>query len=289
MPYLWILPGLGYLFFFWGYPALYAVWLSLTETNLGSEQSRFVGLANFGRILLDPLFWISLKNSGVLAAASVVLEVSLGLGVAVHLHGSGGKRQAVVMAVLLLPWLFSEVVSALTWRWMFHEPLGMLNVFLRHVGLQGVPWMSRPATAMATVVIVSLWQGIGISTMVVLAALKGIPGRLTDLALLDGAEGWSRLRHVLLPQLKGVLMLDGLLVAIKSLGAFTLVFALTGGGPGYATEILATYIYRLSFYRDQLGYASAVGVCLACLFLAFTWLLFLLPRGDPGRFLERTR
>jgi len=289
IPYLWVLPGLAYLLFFWGYPSLYAVWLSFTDANLGSESSRFVGLVNYKRILQDPLFWISLKNTGVLLAASVVLEVSLGLGVAVHIHARGRAWQAFLTTVLLLPWLFSELVSALTWRWIFHEPLGLLNAFLRYLGFPGVPWLSRPDTAMASLVVVSLWQGIGISTMVILAALKAIPWRLLDLASLDGAVGWRRIWHVFLPQLRGVLALDSLLVAIKSLGAFTLVFAMTGGGPGYATEILATYVYRLSFFHYELGYASAVGICLASLFLVLTLLVVLLPRRTPVYGYERMK
>jgi multiple sugar transport system permease protein len=114
--------------------------------------------------------------------------------------------------------------------------------------------------------------------MVIFAALKAIPDRMLDLASMDGAIGWQRLWHVVLPQLKGVLLLDCLLVGIKSMGAFTMVFALTGGGPGYATEIIATYVYRLSFFHYELGYGSAVAMCLAFLFLLLAFLVFLVPR-----------
>ncbi len=281
-PYVFVLPALVYLLFFWGYPAGYALLLSLTDATFGSGDARFVGLENYGRLLQDGLFWISLKNSGVLLLASVLLEVSLGLAVAVYLSACRRPWKGILIVALLLPWLFSEIVTAMTWRSVFHEPFGLLNGHLRQVGLSEVAWLSRPGTAMAALVIASLWQGIGISAMVILAALQAVPSRLMDLASIDGAVGWSRFAHVLLPQLKGVLLLDAMLVGIKSLGSFTLVFALTGGGPGHGTEVLATHVYRLTFSHYELGHASAVGVCLAGLFLVLVSVVYLLQRGGPG-------
>ncbi len=306
VPYLFVLPSLIYLLLFWGYPAVTAFYLSLTDATFGSAPTHFVGLENFRRLLQDPVFRVALKNSGILLAASILIEVPVGLCIALYLAsgppprslargaagpaaggvrpGTGEKRRrfaGVVIVALLLPWLFSEVVSAMTWRWIFHDPLGLLNALLRQAGLPSVPWLSRPATAMAALVTASTWQGIGISTMVLLAALQAVPSRLFDLAAIDGAEGWRRLLHVVLPQLKGVLLLDCMLVGIKSLGTFTLVFALTRGGPGYGTEVLATYIYRLTFSHYEPGYASAVAVCLAALFLALVALVYLFQRR-PG-------
>lgn len=280
-PYVFVLPSLVYLLFFWGYPAGYAFFLSLTDTTFGPGTSHFVGLENYRQLLQDSLFWISLKNSSVLFVASVLLEVSLGLAVALYLSESGRPYKGILIVALLLPWLFSEIVTAMTWRSVFHEPFGLLNGLLRQAGLSQVPWLGRPTTAMAALVVASLWQGIGISALVILAALQNIPSRLSDLAAIDGAVGWRGLVHVVIPQLKGVLLLDCMLVGIKSLGSFTLVFALTGGGPGYGTEVLATYVYRLTFSHYELGYASAVGVCLAVLFLSLVSIVYLLQRGAP--------
>ena len=284
-PYVFVLPALVYLLFFWGYPAGYAFLLSLTDTTFGSGTSHFVGLENYRLLLEDALFWTSLKNSSVLFVTSVLLEVSLGLAVALYLSESGKRWKGILIVALLLPWLFSEIVTAMTWRSIFHEPFGLLNGLLRQVGITEVPWLSRPKTAMAALVIASLWQGIGISAMVILAALQAIPPRLMDLASIDGAHGWRKFLHVVFPQLKGVLLLDGMLVGIKSLGSFTLVFALTGGGPGHGTEVLATHVYRLTFSHYELGHASAVGVCLAGLFLGLVSIVYLLQRGgpEPGR------
>jgi len=277
-PFLWVAPALAYLFFFWGYPALYAVILSFTDASLGREAARFTGGSNYIRMFQDPLFWISLKNTGMLLAGSVVLEVSLGLWVALHLHKASRFAKGLLTTVLLLPWLFSELVTALTWRWIFHEPFGLLNALLGQFGLGGVAWLGRPGTAMGALMLASLWQGLGMSTLVILAALKGIPPRLTDLAALEGAVGWKGVRHVILPQIKGVLLLDSLLVAIKSLGAFTLVYALTGGGPGTGTEVLATYMYRLIFFFYEPGYGSALGIALTLLFMFLVFLVRLLQK-----------
>jgi multiple sugar transport system permease protein len=280
-PYVFVLPALVYLLFFWGYPAGYALFLSLTDTTFGSGTSHFVGLENYRQLLEDALFWTSLKNSSVLFVASVLLEVSLGLAVALYLSKSGKRWKGILIVTLLLPWLFSEIVTAMTWRSVFHEPFGLLNGLLRQTGITGVPWLSRPKTAMTALVVASLWQGIGISAMVILAALQAIPSRLMDLASIDGAHGWRRFLYVVFPQLKSVLLLDGMLVGIKSLGSFTLVFALTGGGPGHGTEVLATHVYRLTFSHYELGHASAVGVCLAGLFLGLVSIVYLLQRGGP--------
>ncbi len=284
-PYVFVIPALVYLLFFWGYPAGYAFFLSLTNSTFGAAASRFVGLDNYRQLLQDGLFWISLKNSGILFFSSVILEVSLGLAVALYLSAAQRRWKGILIVALLLPWLFSEIVTAMTWRSVFHEPFGLLNGLLRQAGISEVAWLSRPNTAMAALVIASLWQGIGISALVILAALQAVPARLMDLASIDGAVGWRRFLHVLLPQLKGVLLLDAMLVGIKSLGSFTLVFALTGGGPGHGTEVLATHVYRLTFSHYELGHASAVGVCLAGLFLVLVSVVYLLQRGgpEPGR------
>ena len=277
-PYLLVLPALAYLFFFWGYPALYAFYLSLTDASLIRDAVHVVGAANYLHLLRDSLFWVSLKNTGILLAGSVLLEVSFGLWIALYLHRSGKRIKGLLITVLLLPWLFSELVSALTWRGMFSEPFGLLNAVLHQAGLSGIPWLSRPWSAMCALLTASLWQGVGISTMVILAALQGVPPSLLDLSVMDGAVGWRGLRHVILPQIRGVLLLDCLLVGIKSMGAFTLVFALTGGGPGHGTEVLASYVYRLTFFNYEPGYASAAGIFLAFLFLFLVFLVFLQQR-----------
>ncbi len=282
LPYVFVLPAFVYLLFFWGYPAGYALLLSLTDATFGPGTTHFVGLQNYLRLLQDPLFRIALKNSSVLFIASVLLEVSLGLAVALYLSEAGRPWKGLLIVVLLLPWLFSEIVTAMTWRSIFHEPFGLLNGLLRQAHLPAVPWLSRPRTAMTALVIASLWQGIGISALVILAALQAIPGRLMDVASIDGAVGWRKIVYVVLPQMKGVLLLDCMLVGIKSLGSFTLVFALTGGGPGYGTEVLATHVYRLAFQHYELGYASAVGVCLAALFLALVSIVYLLQRAGSA-------
>jgi len=279
-PFLLVVPALGYLLFFWGAPTLYAFYLSLTDASLGREGARFVGWSNYAGLFADPVFWTALRNTGILLAGSVTLEVAAGLGLALVLVRSSARMRAVAVTLLLVPWLFSPLVSALTWRWIFEEPFGLLNAALNQVGIRGIPWLARPWGAMGAVLLASLWQGAGISALVILAALRAIPASLLDASLTDGAAGWRRFRHVVLPQIRGVLLLDGLLVSIKSLGAFTLVFALTGGGPGYATEILATYVYRLTFFHYRAGAASAAGIFLALLFLVLVSLVFLHRRSE---------
>ncbi len=274
-PYLLVLPALAYLLFFWGYPTLYAFVLSLTDASLGHEGVRFVGLNNYLQLFRDPVFRTALQNTGIFLAGSVLLEVTAGLVLALILVRSSVRWRGILITLLLLPWLFSPLVSALTWRWIFHEPFGLLNAALHTAGLHGMPWLARPWSAMGAILLASLWQGAGISALVLLTALRAIPSNLLDASLTDGAAGWKRLRYVILPQIRGVLLLDCLLVSIKSLGAFTLVFALTNGGPGYATEILASYVYRLTFFHYRVGIASAAGIILALLFLALVSIVFL--------------
>jgi ABC-type sugar transport system permease subunit len=275
IPYLLVFPALAYLLFFWGYPTLYACFLSLTDASPGGQGARFVGLDNYLYLFKDPVFRVSLRNTGIFLAGSVFLEVTVGLGIALILVRSASRWKGFLIAVLLLPWLFSPLVSALTWRWIFHEPFGLLNAALHAAGITGMPWLAVPWSAIGAILLASLWQGAGISALVILAALRAIPANLLDVSLTDGAAGWRRFRYVTLPQIRGVLLLDCLLVGIKSLGAFTLVFALTGGGPGSSTEILASYVYRLTFFHYEPGYASAAGIFLAFLFLALVCLVFL--------------
>ena len=282
-PYLLVLPALILVLAFWGYPAVYALVLSFTDSTLSTHAGNYVGLGNYVALFDDPVFGVSVRNTAVLLGASVVLEVSVGMGAAFLLLGAGRRQRACLVTLLLVPWLFSDLVSALTWRWVFHEPCGLLNAVLSVVGVEGPAWLGRPWSALTAILTASLWQGAGMSALVLFAALRTVPTDLLELSITEGVTGWQRFRHVTLPMIRGVLILDALLVAVKSLGTFTLVFALTGGGPGQSTEVLATYAYRLLFVQYESGSASAVGIFLAALFLVPVFLVYLVRKSEERR------
>jgi ABC-type sugar transport system permease subunit len=156
--------------------------------------------------------------------------------------------------------VISGVVIAVAGRWVFNENVGVVNRLLRGAGLDGVPWQSDGVGAMASLVLISVWTKIGFCMVVYLAGLQSIPTEYLEAAQMDGAGRWTRLRHVIVPLLKPTTVFLVVLGVIESFQVFDIVYVLTGGGPGNATEMLVTYAYAEGFDARRQGYAATIGV-----------------------------
>ena len=238
------------------YPILRVLALSLFRTEYGFADASFVGLANYADLLSDRFFRRANWNTVLFTLLATLFEVGLGLLLALLFHRRFPARRWLTPAVVF-PFVLSTMVVSAIWRAWFHFDYGFLNNLLRALGLPPVKWLFDPDLALLSIVLVDVWQTTPIAFLVLLAGLQAIPEEVVEAARLDGAGRLQILRHITLPLLSGHLLLAALLRTIESFKLFDKVFALTGGGPGNATETLSLNVYRSAFRFAEVGYASA--------------------------------
>ena len=243
------------------YPFCYAIYLSLTRKYVGMPPV-YVGLENYVKLTYDGFFQRAVFNSFIFTFGSVGFKLVLGMVMALVLT-SKIRFRSFWTGVLLIPWVAPTVVSALNFLWIFDFSLGVLNYLLvRVTGIlsQGVGWLSEPNTAMASVISVNIWRGFPFFGISFLAGMKAIPGELYEAASVDGATVLQRFVHVTLPGLKNIIIIVVLLSTIWTFNDFGIVYILTKGGPGGATQVLPVLTYEIAFGAQRLGEAIAVAL-----------------------------
>jgi multiple sugar transport system permease protein len=259
--YLFVLPMVVMVLALVAYPFCYAAYLSLTRKYVGVPPV-FVGFENYVRLAYDGFFRRAVWNSFVFTFASVGFKLVLGMVMALVLT-SRIRYRNLFTGLLLIPWVAPTVVSALNFLWIFDASLGVLNYLLVKVFRilpQGVGWLSEPGTAMASVIFVNIWRGFPFFGISFLAGLKAIPGEQYEAAAVDGANIVQRFRHVTLPALRNIIIIVMLLSTIWTFNDFAIVYILTKGGPGGATQVLPVFTYEMAFGAQRLGEAIAVAL-----------------------------
>lgn len=274
LPYGLVLPIIAYEALFIFFPILKGIGSSFTKGDVGGP-STWVGLANYQRMLTDATFWEMLRSTFIYVVAVVGIAVGAGLGSALVLHRRFHGR-TFVRGLMMLPWAFPDVPTVLVFVWMLNPTFGVVNVFARllpwvHGNQQ---WLLQPQLAMISVVLITAWKAYPFYSLVILAALQGVSTDLYDAARVDGATPRQSFVHVTLPGISPTLLLLVVLASIFSLRQFTIIFLLTGGGPGTATETLVLRIYNTAFRFYDFTYSGALGV--AGLVIALTITLFFL-------------
>jgi len=244
------------------YPFYRAIWLSLTDKLVGYPE-RFVGLRNYIYLAQDDAFQQVIWNSLVFTVVSVALKVVTGLAMALVLNNVIRGRNF-LRGLFLLPWITSTVIIALTWRWMFDAfpGRGFLNSFLLDVGLLSRPvaFMATPAGAMAAVIVANWWRAFPFFGVSFLAGMVSIPRELYEAASVDGAGSGRRFWHITLPGLKHVIIVTTLLSFILTINDFNIVYVMTRGGPGTATQVFATYSYQVAFNQLRWGRGVTISI-----------------------------
>ena len=267
-PYLFIAPNMVLFSVFVFFPLLFAVYVSLREWSL-IDTPRYVGFANYARLATDPLFWQSLQHTAVYSALTVPTALAIGLALAVGLNRDLVGR-TFLRSIYFLPVVISSVATAVIAAWLFNDNYGVINALLRAFGLSPVPWLSSPRFALFSLAITTLWVRVGFCMVVYLAALQSISPTYYDAAQIDGASRWQQFRFVTWPLLRPATFLLLILSVIYSFHVFDLIYVMTGGGPGFSTTMVVQYIYQTAFAASEMGYASAMGVALFLIILAFT-------------------
>jgi ABC-type sugar transport system permease subunit len=243
------------------FPLGYTVWesLHLHDLRMPWLGRPFVGLANYAEALSDRRFWGALGHTFAFAAVSVALEIVLGLALALLLHGSIAGR-GLARTVALLPWAMPTVVVALLFRFLF-EPGGVADAALLLYGVpEPPPWLGHPELAWVPIVVADVWKTTPFVALLLLAGLQAIDPALYEAARVDGARPFDLLLHVTLPGLRPALLVALIFRSVDALRVFDLIFVLTGGGPGTATEPLAMYSFVALLRNLRFGYGSALAV-----------------------------
>ncbi len=265
-----------------GYPLVRGVYLSLTDATEGNmgrtigmnvipSTYQFVGLKNYADILTSAEFLGRLTWTVVWTGVCVALHVGIGLGLAMLLNRPMRLR-SLYRILLVLPWAVPAFVSAFIWRYLLNGEFGVVNAMLRAAGFAGIRWLDDPFWAKVSVIACNVWLGVPFMMLALLGGLQAIPRELHEAAEVDGATPWQRFRHITLPGLRPVSSTVVLLGTIWTFNQFPVIFLLTKGGPGGATEILVTYAYRQAFegIRNYSGSAAWGMVILALLVVMAT-------------------
>ena len=259
------------------FPAIYILWLSLEQRSPVLGAVRFVGAANYVRLLSDARFWNALGNTVYFTAVSVALELALGLVMALLLRRAFRGR-ALIYAVVLIPWAVPTVVTARMWEWMYNADFGVINYLLG----EKINWLGNPAWAMHAAILMDVWKSTPFVALLLLAGLQNLPAELYQAAAVDGATRWTMFRRVTLPLLMPLMLVVLILRTIDAFRVFDAIYVLTGGGPANSTETLSIYAYKVLFQTLEFGYGSTLAVTvLACVALA-TVIYARLLRGRTG-------
>ena len=263
-PLPWLAPTLLALAVFQFYPMVEAILMSFTNESLISTEVQFVGLEQYERLVRDAEFWGMLQITAIYAFSSVVLHITLGMLLALAIDYGvrrGLPGHLTTRVSVLLAWIVPGIIIGLVWKVMLVESqFGAINHMLGLIDVGPVPFRSDPTLALISTIVAGTWRGTAFSMIMIYGGLQRVPQQLYEAARVDGAGRWHRFRHVTLPQLKSVVFVTTVLVTIYALNTFDLIFALTGGGPGRATQVLALFMYQEAFQDYALGRGAAIAV-----------------------------
>jgi sn-glycerol 3-phosphate transport system permease protein len=270
--YLMITPAMAGIFIFVMYPIIYLTYLSFFKYNLMNKaKSKFIGFDNFTQIFTRGDFYKALGNTMVYTVGVVVLTLVISLLIAMWLS-KRSRFNAIVQAGIFTPHIVSIVSVSLIWLWLMEPNQGLLNFLLKTLGLPTSQWLQSSNTALLSVIIVSVWQGIGYYTLIIVAALQSIPPTIYEAAALDNASKFKVFTKITLPLISPQLFFILIIMTIGSFKVFDTVQVMTGGGPNDATKTIVYYIY--GFRTTNIGYSAATGVVLMAIIGLLTFIYF---------------
>jgi multiple sugar transport system permease protein len=271
--YSFILPNLLGFALFTLVPITFSLVLALMNWD-GANEITWAGLDNFKRLLSDKTFRISLFNTFYYVIGTVPPTMIASLGLAMLLNQRLSGRNF-FRTSFFFPFVASLVAVAVVWNMLFHPAMGPVNQFLFALGVENPPrWSASVDWAMPTVIMASIWRGMGYYMIIYLAALQGIPSYLYEAAEIDGANAWQKFRYVTLPMLTPATFFVSIMLTIASFKIFDLILVMTGGGPGRATNVLVIHTYNVAFREFKFGYASAIAMVLFLIVLIITIVQF---------------
>ena len=283
-PYLFLAPAGIILIFALLYPIGYLTMASFFDWRMGTPFSDavFYGFKNYAWILKDPNFRESFMVTITFAFTVVVLEMVIGVGLALMLERPI-RGMSVFRTIFILPMMIAPIVVGLVWRYMYNPQFGIFNKTLKNWGFEPIPWLSSPDWALPSVIIADIWQWTPFIFILSLAALQSLPRSSLEAARIDGASEWQQIIYIKIPLMMPVLVVAALLRMIDAFKVLEVIFIMTNGGPGLSTEIMSLQIYKTAFVSWELGRAAALSNILLAIVLVITLTMFLYTKARDAR------
>ncbi|MGQ9631312.1 MAG: carbohydrate ABC transporter permease [bacterium] len=260
------------------YPIGWSFWLAFNKYDLFSRVAKFVGLANFAKLIMDPMFINSFVNTAYFTVSSVFLDVVLSLVLAVALERVT-RLSGLYKFVYFIPVVSPMVVVSVLWLWLYEPQIGLLNHIISFFGIGKQKWLLDPRLAMPSLIAMSVWKGLGFNMIIFVAGLKGISSQYYEAARVDGANGWQMFWFITLPLLSPVTTFVTVTSTIGAFQVFTQIYIMTRGGPVQSTTTVVYHIYENAFRYFKMGYASSMAVVLFLVILIFTAIQLTISRG----------
>jgi len=257
----WFFPALALLLTIILYPILRTVGLSFFHKGIATGfQATFTGVDNFARIAHDSRFASSMWTTSVFTIASVGAEFAIGLLLALSVN-SIRKWVGTVRVILLVPWTLPTAVIAVLWAWILNDQYGAVNAVLGRLGLSShFAWLANPGTAMLAIIVADIWKTVPFVFLILLSGLQNIPRELYEAMEVDGGGAWEKFRYITWPHLLPFIFVACIFRIVQAFAVFDLVWVMTGGGPGGATETVSIYTYRTYMRYLDFGYGAALAV-----------------------------
>ena len=268
--YVLVLPTLVLFLVFRIFPVFYAFFLSLYRWKLLNPRGKFVAIDNYIKLFTDPDFWNSIKITMSFALLIVPVLTVLGLGGALLFNTNKVRFSSFFKAVWFAPVVTMTVAAAIVWEWLYQPQFGIINYIFSLIGLPKQSWLLDKNLALSSIAIMSIWQQVGFSMIILLAGLQSIPRIYYEAADIDGANKFHCLKYITLPLLKPTMLFIVIILTIRCLQVFDQVYVMTGGGPLNRTRVAVLYIYQNGFIFQRAGYASAMAIALFGIILMIT-------------------
>lgn len=255
------------------FPWVFTLWMSAHRWTLGQEQS-FIGFENYIRLASDIRFWESLWHTLIYTVLSVVAPLFLGTLAALVFDAQFPLR-GFLRGVFVMPMMATPVAIALVWTMMFHPQLGVLNYLLSLIGIGPLEWIYNQSTVIPSLVLVETWQWTPLVMLIVLGGLAAVPCEPYESAEIDGANAWQKFRYLTMPMIAPFLMIAVIIRSIDAVKSFDIIYAMTQGGPGTASETINIYLYNTAFSYYDIGYGSAMAVVFFIIIVALSFVLLM--------------
>jgi multiple sugar transport system permease protein len=279
LAWLFILPSMIGLITFYIVPAIRGLLISFTDWDL-LRPAKFVGLANYEKLIADEQFWRSLGSTMYYVLLNIPLQTGLAVVLAVLMNRL--TESLFVRGVLVLPWLIPNVVVALLWLWLLDPSLGIMNQLLGVFGISRQPFFGSTEQAMPSIAGVNIWRHVGYTALLIFAGLQTIPKDVYEAGAIDGATETRMFWSITIPLLRPVLVFVGITTLIGSFQIFDTIAITTKGGPVDATRVIYWYIYEYAFERFNMGYATTIAIALFLILITITIIQLRFFRADSS-------
>lgn len=282
--FLFLVPSLAVIFVFFFLPVFAAFTMSFTDFDIYALGNfyylRFVGVDNYSKLFIDPLFWTALKNTFYFVLVGGPLSVAVSLGTAILLNSKFIKLKSLFRVVYFLPVVTTLVAVSIVWRYIYHPRFGLLNYVLGFIGIGPIDWLGDPNFSMPAIILLAVWKNFGYNMIIFIAGLQNIPEELYEAANIEGASAWQQFKNITVPMLAPTTLFISVITMIGYFQLFAEPYVMTQGGPLNSTLSIVLYMYQEGFRWWNIGYSTAIAFALFVIILIGTVIQFKLQKED---------